>query len=143
MKKGLIAFIVAIIAIGGITAIVVTNKKSESKTNSSDTGPATTQPVDSAENTTQDTDTPAVAGSEVAIEGFAFTPANLTVKKGTTVTWTNKDSAPHTVTGEDGGPDSATLQPNDTYQFTFSEVGSFAYHCNFHTSMVAKVTVTE
>ena len=46
-----------------------------------------------------------VAGNAVAITGFAFSPAALTVKAGTTVTWTNKDSDAHTVTSQgSGGP---------------------------------------
>src|SRR5690242_13161011 len=48
---------------------------------------------------------PAVATQSVAIKEFAFGPASITVKVGTTVTWTNEDQDPHTVTSQDkSGP---------------------------------------
>ena len=76
----------------------------------------------------------------VAIQNFAFAQSALTVKKGDTVVWTNKDSAPHTVTG-DGGLDSGTLSGGQTYSFTFATAGTFSYKCNFHPSMAGKVIV--
>ncbi len=83
-----------------------------------------------------------ITGASVAsveISGFAFTPATLTIAKGTTVTWTQKDAAPHAVTG--GTFDSGTLNAGQTYSHTFNEIGSFNYHCNFHQSMTGKITV--
>jgi plastocyanin len=68
------------------------------------------------------------------------------VKKGTTVTWTNKDSAGHTVVesdGQAGGPSSGTLANGQSYQFTFNTPGTFHYKCSIHPQMTATVTVTE
>ena len=79
----------------------------------------------------------------VSIENFSFNQKSLIMKKGDTVVWTNNDSAPHTVTGGAGGPASGTLARGETYSFTFNNVGSFAYHCNFHPSMTGTVTVTQ
>ena len=79
----------------------------------------------------------------VNIAGLAFSPTNLTVKAGTTVTWTNNDAATHTVTSDNGAfTSSGNLKTNDTYQFTFMTAGSYPYHCTIHPSMQATITVT-
>ena len=80
----------------------------------------------------------------VAIKDFAFAPASTTVKKGTTVTWTNSDQDPHTVTSTgSGGPlRSPTLQTGQSYQYTFDTPGTFEYLCTIHPFMTATVTVT-
>ncbi|HJT55134.1 MAG TPA: plastocyanin/azurin family copper-binding protein, partial [Ktedonobacteraceae bacterium] len=77
---------------------------------------------------------------------YAFSPATLTVKVGTTVVWKNATSAPHTVTSDDGKSfDSGTNNPiapqSGTYSFTFNQAGTFAYHCNFHPFMKATIIV--
>jgi plastocyanin len=79
----------------------------------------------------------------VTISGFAFSPASITVPVGTTVTWTNKDAAPHTITSDDGTTfDSGNLANGATYSFTFTKAGTFAYHCAIHSSMKGTVIVT-
>lgn len=83
------------------------------------------------------------ASPEVAIKGFAFTPATLTIKVGTTVKWTNQDSVAHTVTSDTGIFDSGDLADGDTFTFTFTHAGTFAYHCTMHPSMTATIVVTE
>ena len=96
--------------------------------------------------TTQNkTAAPAKASNAVSIKDFAFSPRQLTVKKGTTVTWTNTDSAAHTVTETDGqdGPDSKSLASGASYSFTFATAGTFKYLCSIHPSMTATVVVTE
>ncbi len=81
-------------------------------------------------------------GNSVEIKDFAFNPGTLTVPLGTTVTWTNNDTAPHTVTF-DNGPfaNSTTLALGQTYSVTFDQAGTFNYHCSIHPSMVAKIIV--
>ena len=81
------------------------------------------------------------AANAVTIQNFAFGPAALDVAVGTTVTWTNMDSATHTVTADDGSFDSNNLASNATFTQTFSTAGTFTYHCKIHTSMKATVTV--
>ena len=77
-----------------------------------------------------------------AIKDYAFNPADLTVKAGDTVTWTNGDKAPHTVTSSGKGPlDSPNLQTGDKFSYTFTSPGEFAYYCAVHPDMVGKVTV--
>lgn len=89
-----------------------------------------------------DTDEATAGGEEaIAIEGFAFGPAELTVPAGTTVTWTNNDGAPHTVTADDGSFGSENLATGDTFSFTFDTPGTYTYHCEIHPSMTATITV--
>lgn len=85
-----------------------------------------------------------VAGNAVSIQNFAFSPASLTVKVGTTVTWTNQDSDAHTVTSQgSGGPlNSAPLNTGKSYSYTFTKPGVYSYLCTIHPFMVATVTVT-
>ena len=84
-----------------------------------------------------------VTGNTVSIQNFAFQPANLQVKVGTTVTWTNTDTAPHTITFRDGSlTSSALLQKGQSYSYTFTQVGTFSYYCDVHEAMTGQVTVT-
>lgn len=77
----------------------------------------------------------------VEIMDFTFSPETLTVAIGTTVTWTNHDSAIHTVTSLTGVFDSGTLSNGGSFSFTFTQVGTFEYHCSIHTSMKGTVIV--
>ncbi|MFE2707141.1 plastocyanin/azurin family copper-binding protein [Streptomyces mirabilis] len=85
-----------------------------------------------------------VAGDAVAIKNFAFAPATLKVKVGTTVTWTNQDTDAHTVTSAgSGGPlHSAALNTHATYSYTFTKPGTYSYLCTIHPFMTATVEVT-
>jgi plastocyanin len=77
----------------------------------------------------------------VTLANFAFSPTTLTVKVGTTVTWTNKDSTSHTVVSDTGVFDSGNLAPNATYTYVFAKAGTFNYHCSIHPSMKGTVIV--
>lgn len=85
-----------------------------------------------------------VSGHTVAIKNFAFSPATLKVAAGTTVTWTNEDTDAHTVTSSSsGGPlRSSALATHDTYRYTFTKPGTYAYLCTIHPFMTATVEVT-
>ena len=76
------------------------------------------------------------------IADFAFAPASRSVKAGDSVKWTNRDGATHTVTADDGAFDSGKLAGGKSFSFTFEQAGTFAYHCNIHQRMTAKVIVT-
>lgn len=78
----------------------------------------------------------------VAIVNFAFDPAVIDVKVGDTVTWTNKDSANHTVTSTDGSIQSGTMASGQSFSYTFETAGTFDYHCEFHANMSGKVVVS-
>jgi plastocyanin len=81
------------------------------------------------------------AAQAVSIVDFGFTPVNLTVAPGTTVTWTNMGGVPHTTSSDDGAWDSGTRAPGQSFSFTFRNGGSFTYHCNIHPVMSAVITV--
>lgn len=81
--------------------------------------------------------------ASIIISNFAFSPSSITVKKGTTITWTNQDPMPHTVTGDNGGPSSQDISQGGRYSYTFNSVGTFVYHCAIHPSMHGAVTVTQ
>lgn len=78
---------------------------------------------------------------EVSITKFAFAPRELTVAPGTKVVWTNRDEAPHTVTGHDKTFGSKGLDTNDTFEHTFTSEGDFAYICAVHPFMTGTVHV--
>jgi amicyanin len=87
---------------------------------------------------------PAAASAyQIAIQNYAFSPASLTVQVGDTVTWTNEDSAPHTVTVTSGPVkfDSGTLQKGQSYSYTFGTAGTYSYYCAVHPDMTGKVVV--
>jgi len=77
----------------------------------------------------------------VSIENMLYNPGSLTVKAGTTVSWTNNDNVDHTVTANDGSFDSGAIKMGSKYSHTFSTTGTFAYHCTFHANMKASVVV--
>lgn len=84
----------------------------------------------------------ALKDMNVAIQNFAFTPSTLVVAKGTKVTWKNNDAAPHTVTSDSGNVlHSQTLSTGQTFSFTFTEAGTYNYHCSVHPGMTGKVVV--
>jgi len=72
-----------------------------------------------------------------------FNPSTITVVIGinNTVVWNNDDTSPHTVTANDGSFSSGNLNPGDTYGFTFTTPGSYAYHCSYHSWMKGTVIV--
>jgi plastocyanin len=84
---------------------------------------------------------PSGGGNTVTITNFAFSPADLTVKTGSTVTWTNNDPASHTITADAGAFSSDPVAKGGTYQFTFSQPGTYAYHCSIHPSMKGTIIV--
>jgi plastocyanin len=83
-------------------------------------------------------------GNSVTIDNDAYSPSTLTVKKGTTVTWTNNDSDQHTVTSDAGSfLNSGLINPGSNYQYTATTVGTFLYHCEVHSNMHGTLVVTD
>ena len=78
----------------------------------------------------------------ITISNFSFTPPQLTVPVGTTVTWVNEDDEPHTVVEGDKLFKSHALDTGDKFSFTFSAPGAFKYFCTIHAHMVGAVVVT-
>ena len=80
----------------------------------------------------------------VNITNFAFDPQNLNVTVNSSVTWTNEDTAPHTiVTDKDAVAEikSTNLNKGDSFEFNFTTVGIYPYHCSVHPSMTGVIQV--
>ena len=82
----------------------------------------------------------AAAAQEVKIDNFSFGPATITVDKGTTVTWTNRDDIPHTVVS-DGTFKSKAIDTDEKFSYTFAKPGTYSYFCSIHPKMTGKVVV--
>jgi plastocyanin len=82
------------------------------------------------------------SGDQVNIDNFAFVPAKLTVRAGSTVTWTNHDEEPHTVAASDGTFHSPGMGTGATFSHTFAAAGTFDYVCSIHPMMHGTVVVT-
>ncbi len=78
----------------------------------------------------------------IEIKDLSFQPASITVPSGTIVEWMNHDPMNHTVTSNDGKFDSGIIKPGGDFKFTFSQSGTYSYHCKIHPSMTGKVMVT-
>jgi plastocyanin len=84
------------------------------------------------------------SSAQVTIQDFSFRPSTLTVKAGTTVTWTNSGPSVHAVTSDTMVFQSAGLSaPTESnpyggttsgasFQFRFNTPGTYAYHCSLH-----------
>jgi plastocyanin len=129
-------------ACGGTPTTASTSTPTAAPTTAPTATPTTAPTATPTENEPHDQPTTAPSsGNSVAIANFAFSPASLTVKVGTKVTWTNNDSTAHTVTADQGAFDSQTVDPGGTFSFTFNHAGTFTYHCAIHSSMTATITV--
>jgi plastocyanin len=74
---------------------------------------------------------------------YLFSPADITVKVGTTVSWTNSDQFTHSVRLVGTGQTLGILKPGDTLTHVFDKPGTYKYDCSFHPqNMHGTVTVT-
>lgn len=79
---------------------------------------------------------------DIEISGFAFNPSTLTIPKGASVIWTNRDSAPHTIVSDNGDEiNSDRISQGATYAHTFNAAGTYDYHCGLHPSMKGQIIV--
>jgi plastocyanin len=76
----------------------------------------------------------------VTIDNFTFTPVELKVKVGDTITWTNHDDIPHTVVSA-GKFRSKTMDTDDKFSFTFTSAGDYKYFCSLHPHMTGMIKV--
>lgn len=81
------------------------------------------------------------AETAVDIRSLSFVPEEITIKVGDTVTWTNFDSDKHDIQG-DQGMDSPELEKDQTYSFTYPEMGDLSYQCTIHTYMRGRIIVS-
>jgi plastocyanin len=84
----------------------------------------------------------AASADAVSIDNFVFTPPTLTVKAGTTVTWTNRDDIPHGIASDNNAfPRSKALDTDDSFSFTFTAPGTYKYFCYVHPHMTGTIVV--
>jgi plastocyanin len=117
----LVAVVVFLAVLGGC-------KKDGGSTYATPTSPATPAPASPSPNT-------------VVIQGFAYAPNPITVAKGSSITWTNKDAVAHTATADDGSWDTGSIAAGASKSVTFANAGTFAYHCTLHPMMKASLIV--
>jgi len=81
------------------------------------------------------------AAASITIDNFSFTPKEVTVAVGTTITWVNHDDVPHTVVSPDKKFRSKALDTDDQFSFTFTDAGTYNYFCSVHPIMTGKIIV--
>ena len=80
----------------------------------------------------------------VNIQNLAFSPADLAISVGDTVTWTNNDAAAHTSTATAGSTfNSGTLNQGESFTFVFNSAGTISYICNFHPATMSGSIVVQ
>lgn len=145
----LVAIIIVVLLVLGATIFVLAKGKSDNS--ASETHTDTTSNNTNTDSSSTDpnsgalSQTPAAGDVTAEIKDFAFTPTTITVKKGAKVTWTNKDTVQHNVISDDNsqskGLSSELLAQGESYSFTFTEAGTYSYHCGPHPSMTGTVVV--
>ena len=80
-------------------------------------------------------------GAKVSIANFAFTPGEITIAPGETVTWTNDDGAPHGLEYNDGAKGVDPLLPGSSFTRRFDQAGTYEYNCSVHPYMTGRVVV--
>ena len=78
----------------------------------------------------------------VSIRDFVFDPAVVSIRRGDTVRWVNRDLAPHTATADDGAWDTGELTEDAAAAIRFDRSGEHAYYCAYHPHMKGVVKVT-
>ncbi|MFI9383778.1 plastocyanin/azurin family copper-binding protein [Kutzneria sp. NPDC052558] len=147
-RRGLLLPALALLAVAGSVFALTSLRADDQRTTSPETVAQTaTLPasVVDAQKAAVAQYSPAAESAAIAVDikNYAFTPASITVSPGDTVTWTNEDTAPHTVTVTSGPVKfaSPTLQQGQTFSYTFTQAGTYSYYCAVHPDMKATVTV--
>jgi plastocyanin len=78
---------------------------------------------------------------KVSAKNFMFSPATVTVKAGSTVTWVNLDEEPHTVFSDAGLFRSSALDTKESFSFKFDKPGTYHYLCTIHPRMLGTIVV--
>ena len=81
------------------------------------------------------------AAIKISAKDFMFSPTTVTVKVGSTVTWTNLDDEPHTVFSDTGLFRSSALDTKDSFSYKFDKAGTYHYSCTIHPRMVGTIVV--
>ncbi len=134
-SKGLIiGIVIAVIVLAGGLVLAMSGKSKTADSAANNTSKS------SASDTSK-----AVATDTIAIKDYLYSPAVASVKVGTKVTWTNKDSVHHSVTADtksSNAPDGGLFGLDETFSYTFQTAGTYTYHCIAHPEMHGSVVVT-
>ncbi|HLC87101.1 MAG TPA: cupredoxin family copper-binding protein [Candidatus Nanoarchaeia archaeon] len=145
MKKEVIAgIVIAVLLIGGLIYFLLTQPedKTSGVSETSETSEIQETPGISDEDISSGTELTIENEKIINIEGFAFSPKELRIKVGDSVTWTNKDSVGHTVTSDSGTElDSDLLSKEESFSHAFTKAGTYTYYCSIHPSMKATIIV--
>ena len=140
MKKiWIIIGALAVVVIGGLIVWMVLGAKQQAPGSQ----PDTSSPTDLVDKSNEGT------AVTVTLKNTKFTPQNIKVKKGTTVTWVNEDTTQHNVVALNSNDESGLPAENDlfgngeSYSFTFEIIGTFQYKCTPHPFMTGSVEVVE
>jgi plastocyanin len=79
--------------------------------------------------------------AKIVVKDFMFNPTPLTVKAGSTVTWTNMDDEPHTVVSDTGVFKSGGMDTNESFSYKFDKPGTYHFACSIHPRMVGTIVV--
>jgi plastocyanin len=79
--------------------------------------------------------------TQIEVKDFTFAPTPLTVKAGSTVTWTNRDDEPHTVVSDTGLFRSGGMDTNESFSYKFDKPGTYRFTCSIHPRMVGTIVV--
>jgi len=79
--------------------------------------------------------------TKIVVKDFMFKPTPVTVKAGSTVTWTNMDDEPHTVVSDTGMFKSGGMDTNESFSFKFDQPGTYHFTCSIHPRMVGTIVV--
>ena len=149
MKKSPVAIGIAVgvIILGGIYYFTIRNSSVYTANNTSSSTMMTSDTSQTSATSPKTNSVKAVSSqtssSHVYVEilNYTFTPKALTIKAGTIVTWTNKDSMIHTITADNGGPTSVGLSQGQSYTYKYTTPGIYGYHCSIHPTMTGMIIV--
>ncbi|GJM09751.1 MAG: hypothetical protein DHS20C11_20270 [Lysobacteraceae bacterium] len=79
----------------------------------------------------------------VEIRSFKFVPETVTANPGDTITWINRDIAPHTASSNDGNWDTGVLVQNASKTLVVEQQWASDYICQFHPAMKGKVVLAD
>lgn len=144
MNKTILGSIVAVVAVAIIGFVAFAGNKDDMPSPVSDHSAMDMKSSSPSEPAKQESSTQDIG--KVTYKGFAVSPKSIKIKKGTTVTWTNEDSAKHDVTPETETAEfkaSKLFGKGETYEMTFNTVGTFKYFCSPHPYMKGTIEVVE
>ncbi|PIS41007.1 MAG: hypothetical protein COT26_00280 [Candidatus Kerfeldbacteria bacterium CG08_land_8_20_14_0_20_43_14] len=132
-----VLIILGIIIVGGLIFLGIRSGYSSSNSNTNASNSNSGQTINQASN--QPTNSNVTQRATVSIVNMSFQPATLTISPNIEVTWTNNDSVTHTVTGDTF--DSGNIAPGSSFSQTFTQTGTFNYHCSIHPNMLGQIIV--